>query len=214
MDVPSPESEDAGQAIATLSECRRKIRLVDPVKLCEIIESLKLTPMQEKSMKDRWLRYVLWWDSRASRAKWKYHLLRGAVVIGSLAVPVLLALSQMKQLANYTWPLTVASISASFIVAVCAGLESLFGFGDIWREKRDACELIKSEGYSFFQQSGSYEDQGYQKVYPQFASNVEKLIRSEIKEYLNAAKNRQKNAAVPAEHGQRTSGPLPDDRDR
>lgn len=207
MSVSSPGAGGTDQ----LSGCPKTIKLVDPVRLCEIIRSLELTEQQEKSMKDRWLRYVLWWDSRANRAKWKYHLMRGTVVIGGLTVPVLLALSQMKQLADYTWPLTVASISVSFIVAVCAGLESLFGFGDIWREKRDACELIKSEGYSFFQKSDDYENQEYQEAYPQFASNVEKLIRSEIKEYLTAAENRQKSSVAPTAREQQTSGPLPDD---
>jgi len=202
MGGPSPGAGGAGQPDTAPSKCHKKIKLVDAAKLCGIIKSLKLCEAQEKSMKDRWLRYVLWWDSRAKRAKRWYQFLQGTVVIGSAAVPVLLALSQVKQLADDNWWLIVGSISISFLVAVCAGIESLFGFGDTWREKRDACELIKSEGYSFFQKSDVYEGQEHRDAYPKFAANVEKLIRSEIKEYLGAAENRQKTSAAPPDSGQ------------
>ena len=82
---------------------------------------------------------------------------------------------------------TILSIVVSFVVAICAGLEGLFGFGDIWRERRDIGELIKSEGFSFFQLSDDYEKKTHEEAYPRFASNVEKLIRTEIKDYLRVA---------------------------
>jgi hypothetical protein len=62
----------------------------------------------------------------------------------------------LKQFGEYAWILAVASIIVSLVVAICAGLESVFGFGDIWREKRMAAELIKSEGFGFLQLAGGY----------------------------------------------------------
>ena len=81
----------------------------------------------------------------------------------------------------------IASIIVSFAVAISAGLESLFSSGDIWREKRAAAELLKSYGFSFFQLSGDYASfKTHQEAYPQFAMNVENLIRGEIKDYILA----------------------------
>jgi hypothetical protein len=73
------------------------------------------------------------------------------------------------------------------VVAICAGVESLFSFGDIWREKRAAAELIKSEGFSFLQLTGDYKEfETTADAFQRFAANVEGLIRGEIKEYIVA----------------------------
>jgi len=82
----------------------------------------------------------------------------------------------------------VAAIVVSLVVAISGGLEALYNYGAIWREKRAAAELIKSEGFSFLQLVGEYEKfQSHKDAYKLFASNVERLIRSEIKDYIVAA---------------------------
>jgi len=70
-----------------------------------------------------------------------------AVVIGGALIPALVGLRELDVWGGYSWIFAVGSIVASLVVAICAGLESLFGFGDIWREKRNAAEIIKSEGF-------------------------------------------------------------------
>jgi hypothetical protein len=82
---------------------------------------------------------------------------------------------------------SAASIVVSLLVAVCAGLEGVFGWGDIWREKRMAAELIKSEGFNFLQLAGGYAQfKTHQEAYKLFAQSVEELIRHEIKDYIVA----------------------------
>jgi Protein of unknown function (DUF4231) len=135
----------------------------------------------------RWLKYVEWWDWRSRQAKRKYQALRAAVVVGSALIPALVGLRELHQFEKQVWILAVASIVVSVVVAICAGLESLFGFGDIWREKRMAAELIKSEGFSFLQLAGGYAQfKTHQDAYKLFAQNVEDLIRHEIKDYMVA----------------------------
>ncbi len=134
----------------------------------------------------RWLKYVEWWDGRSCSAKWKYQWMRGAVVVAGALIPALVGLRELVEPAH-GWIFAVASIIASLVVAICAGLESLFGFGDIWREKRMAAELIKSEGFSFLQLAGGYAQfKSHQDAYKLFAQNVEDLIRYEIKDYILA----------------------------
>jgi hypothetical protein len=163
--------------------------LVDLKKLREIISGLELKDAKTKEyIEARWLNYVRWWDSRARLAKWCYFTLRGAVMIGGAAIPALVGLQQMTDLGiNSRW-FAVASIVVSFVVAVSAGLDALFNCGEIWREKRAAAELIKSEGFSFFQLSGDYAQfETQQEASKEFAKNVENLIRNEIKDYILAA---------------------------
>jgi len=131
--------------------------LVDLAKLRELIAGLELDdPRRNEYLNARWLKYVEWWDSRASKAKWKYLALRSAVVIGGALIPALVALRELKLFADADLVFAVGSIVVSLVIAICAGLESLFGFGDIWREKRNAAEVIKCEGFSFLQLTGKY----------------------------------------------------------
>jgi hypothetical protein len=135
----------------------------------------------------RWLKYVEWWDWRSRQAKRKYQALRSAVVVGSALIPALVGLRELNKSGEYGWMFAVASIVTSLVVAICAGLESVFGFGDIWREKRMSAELIKSEGFSFLQLTGGYAQfKTHQDAYKAFAQNVEDLIRHEIKDYIVA----------------------------
>jgi hypothetical protein len=130
-------------------------QLVDLQELRKLIAGVQLTdPQMNEYITARWLKYVDWWDSRSRDAKRNYQMLRVAVVVGSALIPALVGLRELKQFGDYGWILAVASIIVSLVVATCAGLESLFGFGDNWREKRMAAELIKSEGFSFLQLTG------------------------------------------------------------
>jgi hypothetical protein len=170
----------------------KKPMLVDLAELRTLMMELELGDAKRNEyINARWLKYVEWWDFRASRARWKYFALRSAVVIGSALIPALVGLRELHVWGDRAWIFAVASIIASLVVAVCAGVESLFGFGDIWREKRAAAELIKSEGFSFLQLSGNYNEfTTHVDAFRRFATNVEALIRSEIKEYIVAASSK------------------------
>jgi len=162
--------------------------LVDLVKLRALIGGLDLGDTRcNEYVEARWLNYVEWWDSRASNAKRKYHALRSAVVIAGALIPALVGLRELQVWGEHAWIFAVASILASLVVAICAGVESLFSFGDIWREKRAAAELIKSEGFNFLQLTGDYKDYtAHKDALKRFAANVEQLIRNEIKDYIVA----------------------------
>lgn len=165
-----------------------RIVLVDLDELGKLIDGLQLGETKRKEyLKARWLKYVAWWDSRARYAKWRYLALRSAVIIGGALIPAVVGLREMQDLKTYDSWFAAASIAVSLVIAICAGLESLFGFGDIWREKRTAAEVIKSEGFSFLQLSGAYEKhKTHDDAYQSFASNVEDLITREIKDYIVA----------------------------
>ena len=168
-------------------------KLVDLEKFKSLMNGVKLCDQSNEYINARWLNYVEWWDSRASKAKWKYFALRRAVVIGSALIPALVGLRESQHFGDVAWIFSVVSIAVSLMVAICAGLESLYGWGDIWREKRVAAELIKSEGFSFLQLSGTYAQfDTHQDAYKLFAQSVEDLIRHEIKDYIVAVSPKPK----------------------
>jgi hypothetical protein len=61
-------------------------------------------------------------------------------MIGGALIPALVGLREMQILARYGWAFTIASIAVSLAIAISAGLEEVFRFGDIWREKRAGAE--------------------------------------------------------------------------
>jgi hypothetical protein len=206
MVTPTDAQAQDAEGIKHMS---KKPVLVDLAKLRAITAGLDLgDPKLNEYIDARWLNYVEWWDSRASNAKRKYQALRSAVVIAGALIPALVGLRELQVVSEYSWIFAVASIVASLVVAICAGLESLFNFGDIWREKRAAAELIKSEGFSFFQLSGSYAPfKTHKAAYKLFAQNVDELIRSEIKDYILAVSQKPDTPPKPGPDGKGDSDP-------
>jgi Protein of unknown function (DUF4231) len=161
--------------------------LVDLPELRTLMDGVKLEDSRRNEyIHARWLKYVEWWDSRASKAKSKYQATRAAVVVAGALTPALVGLREVVGVQHYYGPwLAVASIIASLVVAIGAGLDSLFNYGDIWREKRAAAELLKNEGFSFLHLIGEYkQDKTNEVASERFAANVEQLIRSEIKDIV------------------------------
>ncbi len=185
-------------------------KLVDLEDLKTLMNGVSLNdPKSNEYINARWLKYVEWWDWRSWQAKRKYQALKIAVIVGSALIPALVGLRELKQFGEYAWMFSVASIVASLVVAICASLESLFGFGEIWREKRMSGELIKSEGFSFLQLSGAYAQfNTHQDAYKLFAQNVEDLIRHEIKDYVVAVtpKTSTENVSAAVVPGNRPGG--------
>ncbi len=71
------------------------------------------------------------------------------------------------------------------MVAISAAVEEFFHFGERWRHYRRTVELLKIEGWKFFQLSASYD--GYKKheeAYPDFATRVEEIIESDVEVYI------------------------------
>src|SRR5438876_4258602 len=162
--------------------------LVDKSALEKIIDDLDLDKerKQNEYIKARWLNYVLWWDSRASDARRKYFGLRGTIVVAGALLPALVGLRELNVWGAWNWLFSIATIVASLVVAICAGIESLYAYGDIWREKRAAAELIKIEGFRFFQLTCDYHkaDKKHTDLYPMLAERVEEIIAVENKDYI------------------------------
>lgn len=82
-----------------------------------------------------------------------------------------------------------AAFILSQLVAICAAIDQFFKYGDRWRHYRRSVELLKSDGWQFFQLTGPYaiyaKKGGHEEAFALFANQVESIIRSDVEGYIN-----------------------------
>lgn len=139
----------------------------------QLIEALELPELNKQFLRTRWLDQVSWMEGKAQDAVRWYYLLRLTTIVGGVIVPALV--SQNLQLVTFM---------VSLLVAMSAAVEEFFHYGERWRHYRRTVELLKSEGWQFFQLSGPYTGQTYAHAYPAFAARVEELSREEVQVYM------------------------------
>jgi Protein of unknown function (DUF4231) len=168
---------------------RQQPKLVTPQALRSVIESVKELEPYSDFMEKRWIGMVMWWDDRSRRARLKYFRLRAVVIAGGVSIPVMTTLSLLD---GWHTPMAITIAIVGAIIAGCAAWEGIANYGETWREKRRAAELLKVEGWQFIQLCGKYEPadktavakDAYALAYPRFAAEVEAMIAREVGEYL------------------------------
>lgn len=154
----------------------------------ELIEALDLGESREQSdlrkhfLRSRWLDQVLWMDDKADSTQRLYYVLRMTTIIGGVIVPALLSLHLGQALTSLVgW----VAYGLSLLVAVSAAAEGFFRYGERWRHYRRTVELLKSEGWEFFQLSGPYRRfNSHYEAYRSFAARVESINRLEAEVYI------------------------------
>lgn len=164
-------------------------QLVTRTDLEALLADIKGLEPYRPYMEKRWIGMVMWWHERSIEAKRRYFLLRALVVAGGVSIPVLTTLSLLE---GWQTPTAVAIAIVGAVVAGAAAWEGIANYGETWREKRRASELLKVEGWQFIQLCGKYEPQdsaadaatSYQRAYPRFAAEVEAMVAREVGEHL------------------------------
>lgn len=174
------------------SEIQRRepdeLKLVDVIQLERLIEDAGLNGTQKEYLRKRWLHQIRWWDGRAWGARKNYFRLRVIIVLGGVLVPFLTTASFGQSI--QPWVRRAAAV-VSLVVAACAALEALYGWGAIWLEKRRAAELLKVEGWLLLHNGGRYKGQTEANAFPEFVSEVESQIAAEVGEYIAVAQSAQ-----------------------
>jgi hypothetical protein len=164
---------------------KEQVDLIEVKKLKDLIAAAAwLDKDQRAYLMERWLHQVRWWNQRSWEARRYYFGLRSVVVVGAVLSPFLVSV----HLSDGVDPwLRFAGAIVSLAVAICAGLEALYGWGGIWLEKRRAAELLKVEGWLFLHRAGSYRQLEAPAAFNGFVTNVESQIASEVGEYVTVA---------------------------
>ena len=147
--------------------------------LGSLIDALSLSEVQKHFLHSRWLDQVLWMEGKSDSAQKRYYTLRLVAIVGSVLVPVLISLDLVG------WLKTVTFV-VSLLVAVSVAVEEFFHFGERWRHYRQSVELLKIEGWLFFQLSGPYQGfKDHAEGYPQFGGKVEEIMQHEVDVYIS-----------------------------
>jgi Protein of unknown function (DUF4231) len=169
-----------------------------------LIDAIDLGERERQFMRLRWLDQLAWTERAAGRANRWYHLLRATAVVGAVIVPALVGAQFNDDLQPYA---VGAALAISLVVAICAGVEGFFRFGERWRHYRESAEQLKSEGWSFLQLAGPYRrfNPDHASAYPTFAGRVEALIQREVEIYISevAREREDRQAAEKADEGKR-----------
>jgi hypothetical protein len=188
------------------SDEKEQVDLLEVKKLQDLISAAAwLDKDQRAYLVERWLHQIRWWNQRSWEARRYYFRLRSVVVIGAVLSPFLVSVHLADEFDPW---LRFAGAIVSLAVAICAGLEALYGWGGIWLEKRRAAELLKVEGWLFLHRAGAYKQLEAPAAFNGFVTNVESQIASEVGEYVTVAeKARNVQASVtPTQAASATSG--------
>ncbi len=150
--------------------------------LIQVIDELEIAGLQKKFLKTRWLDQLLWMEAASKKNQQFYYLFRLACIIGGVMIPALVSLKIAGGMGAFV---QFATVLLSLIVAVSAAIEEFFHFGERWRHYRRTAELLKGEGWSFFQLAGSYQKSlTHADAYPVFAGRIEEAFQNELEIFI------------------------------
>jgi Protein of unknown function (DUF4231) len=166
-------------------------------RLSSRLDALDLTDLQKDLLRDRWLDQLTWMGSQARKARRRFLTFRIPVVVGGVFIPALVTiLLSAKGDVGATIPwlggfpvdgIRFLSFAVSLTVALCAGLEEVFHFGDRWRHYRRTTELLKTLGWQYLMLSGAFRRfSSHASAFTAFTERVEDTLNEDVEGYLGA----------------------------
>ena len=120
---------------------------------------------------------INWYDKKSSANQAAYKRLRLIEIIAAASIPLLAGYSQKSEYVG----LTIGVIG--LIVAVLAGIVSLYRFQENWNEYRAAAESLKQEKYLYLARAEPYSgDQPFELL----VQRVEALLKGETTGWAQA----------------------------
>jgi hypothetical protein len=151
----------------------------------EMIDGITLGDLQKRFLRDRWLDQLLWFENKATANQHRYYALRLVTIVGGVIVPALVGLTVREN--NVADTLAWITFSVSLVVAIAAALDGFFGFGERWRSFRRTAELLKADGWQYFELSGPYVAADHTAAFPRFTAHTETLIQQDLKAFITQA---------------------------
>lgn len=147
-----------------------------------LIDAVELPDLQKRFLRMRWLDQMLWAERRAGQARDRYYALRVIAIVGGVIVPTLVSLNIQGELKSVAgWITFVISLT----VAISLAVEGFFRWGERWTHYRRMAEMLKSEGWMFFQLAGPYQAPGtHAGAYPEFAKRVEAIVAADVDVFI------------------------------
>ena len=120
---------------------------------------------------------INWYDKKSSANQAAYKRLRLIEIIAAAAIPLLAGYSKNSEYVGMTMGVI------GLIVAVLAGIVSLYRFQENWNEYRAAAESLKQEKYLYLARAEPYNDD---QPFELLVQRVEALLKSETTVWAQA----------------------------
>lgn len=131
--------------------------------------------------------YQQWYDAKAVIAKSRYLIMRTAIVLGGIAVPVIINSGQV-------WRNEVGSF-ISLVVAGCVALESVYHYREQWKNYRSTEQFLSREQVLFLTGEGGYKNfENPHDAFIYFVERCESAIEAENASTLNVMTLAQQEA--------------------
>jgi hypothetical protein len=142
-----------------------------------------ITP--EEYIERRVKQYQSWYDKKAIGCKRRYLRMRAFTVIAGGIVPVFINVeSSINGFIGY--PVMRAVVTAiSLFVVVAVSLESVFHYGEQWKNYRSTEQRLGHEQYQFLAKIGVYKALSPDDAFELFVEKIEDAISSENAATLN-----------------------------
>ena len=121
-----------------------------------------------------------WYDGKAIHAKSRYLRIRVIAVVGAVLVPV--AANALPAFPDVTRALTTV---LSLIVSLAVALDSVYHFGDQWKNYRSTEQFLSREKVLFLTGEGPYKDMETEKAFILLVERCEAQISAENSATLN-----------------------------
>ncbi|WP_404790229.1 DUF4231 domain-containing protein [Altericista sp. CCNU0014] len=126
----------------------------------------------------RWLKSFLWMDRAAVVHKFMHYFMRLIMAVGAVLIPTFVSANNSR-LQNYI-------LAIGLIVAISTAIEELFRYKDYWYHYRTNAELLRSEGWQFFQLVGNYKEYlSHKEAFSSFATRIETIAQSSVDSFLS-----------------------------
>jgi len=149
------------------------------------------TEYLEKRLDDQ----IKWYGEKSSANQAAYKRLRLIEIIAAAAIPLLAGYSAQREYVG------MAMGVIGLLVAVLAGIASLYRFQENWSEYRAAAEALRQEKFLYLARVAPYDGD---KAFELLVQRVEALLKSETTDWAQAL--RASSAADKAERERRADG--------
>jgi len=166
-----------------------------------VLAQLELDQRQKHFVDFRYLGQLRWLEGKARGSQRNYYRLRTFAIVGGLVVPALVSLNIKDGDARE--PIQYATVVVSLLVAVAIAIENFYRYGNRWRHYRLTAELLRSEGWQFYELTGPYSGfSAHGEAFAAFSGKVEQLLSADVDTYVNrVVREGQQDSGAEAKQG-------------
>ncbi|MGK7890289.1 MAG: DUF4231 domain-containing protein [Leptolyngbyaceae cyanobacterium] len=164
----------------------------------QVIQSLALEERQKLFLEHRWLEQILWMEKKTKVCRDRHTRLKLTAIVLSVITPILVGATTFfppeQEKLEYWFKLGTLGVSG--IVAIAGSVDEFFNYGQRWYDYRQAVESLKSEGWQFFELTGSYLPcKSHKEAFASFASQVEETIRRDVNLFATQQQNKEEDSS-------------------